>query len=687
LTYIVLFNIILLNVFDGEFHPKNAGLYFIQDYFNLSHCYKLYIAIGESIMKISKSGLRSGKLFPLIVVFVFLFFSTAVRMVNTVQAQEGEPPPQGVYLPFLAFSSPGWNHLTSVTSQATLLNGVDISVSIDEPLSSTEFLIPPPETSIEAEVNGSASIGEGEPDTTLIYVFDVSGSTIRSSGGDCGGDLNNDLIDNTVLDCEVAAVLTINAAAISANAADEVGIAGYGGDGFTADMLPGGGPDDPISAPDADSNVETVATSVFAGGIDSVCGIGQFTTKTVGCNTNFAAGLAAIQPILTASTNSTNIIFFLSDGISNTGTPADFDAALMDIVDSGAVIHSFAVGDMSTCTGGSAGTLDEMASATGGECHQVTVPSDLPDLLPEFVGSMLESLEIEVDGGGSTAIGNDEIDPDLPQEGPVSVDYSTTVSDLEPGNHVICVTATGSDVSGPVEATACETIHVYAIELDPPSATNELSSDNSHQVAFTLIGDHDLAGRMVDFEVGGQNAGASGVCSPNPDCTTDVSGQVSFEYEVPVEVDSLGEDTISAAITLHDPRGETGTLEVTKQWVDTTPPVSDCIETVNPHGDQIPPADNEDGFFEILAEDNLDTNPQVFVVDDGSGVVFGPFSSQTKIKYTQAPGATPTIKPMAGPNSAVDWHIKGQGDAAVFSVDSSGNTSESVSCLVPPPPK
>jgi len=631
------------------------------------------------------SNHRSRKFYHLIAALVFLFFAAAPPTFADVQAQGDEPPP--VYIPFLFSSYSSANHHTGVASTATMSNGVDVSVSIDEPVTSTEILIPPSETGVDVQVNGTASVGAGEPDTTLIYVFDVSGSTVEPSGGDCGGDLNGDSISNTILDCEVAAVMAINSAVISANAADEVGIAGYGELGFTADMLPGGGADDFITAPDADSHVDTVAASVFTTVAGSTCGIDQYTHIPVGCSTNFGAGLAAIQPILTASTNGTNLIFFFSDGESTVGTIADFNTALDDIVASGAVIQSFAIGDVAACTAGAVGTLEQMSSATGGECHQVTEPADLPDLLPEFIGSTLESLEIEVDGGGRVAIENDDIDPDLPQEGPASVSYSTSVSSLAPGDHLICVTATGSDVSGPVEVTACQTIHVYQIDLDPPAESNELASDNTHQVTFILTGDHDLAGRVVAFEVGGQNAGAAGDCSPNADCSTDMSGQVSFEYEVPVEADSLGEDSISATITLDDPRGETGTVEATKLWVDTTPPESDCVETVNPHGNNVPPAKNEDGFFEMLAQDSLDTDPQVFVVDTVSGFVFGPFSSGSKMKYTQAPGVSPSIDPMAGPNSAVDWHIKGQGDAAVYSVDSAGNRSESVSCLVPPPPK
>jgi hypothetical protein len=70
--------------------------------------------------------------------------------------------------------------------------------------------------------------------------------------------------------------------------------------------------------------------------------------------------------------------------------------------------------------------------------------------------------------------------------------------------------------------------------------------------------------------------------------------------------------------------------------------------------------------------------------------MFGPYASGTTIKYTQAPGATPSEKTIGSPNGqagAVTVHLKGTGDAFVFATDASGNESATVSCLVPPPPK
>jgi hypothetical protein len=133
---------------------------------------------------------------------------------------------------------------------------------------------------------------------------------------------------------------------------------------------------------------------------------------------------------------------------------------------------------------------------------------------------------------------------------------------------------------------------------------------------------------------------------------------------------------------------------------DTTAPVPSCVETTNPSGKNVPAAglgagasgQNPDGFYELLAVEVVDPNPQIFVVDKGADGVFGtaddttfgPFLSGTKIKYVEANGATPSQSPGPG---AIDWMIKGRGDFGVFAVDASGNVSDHVQCHVPPPPK
>jgi hypothetical protein len=142
-------------------------------------------------------------------------------------------------------------------------------------------------------------------------------------------------------------------------------------------------------------------------------------------------------------------------------------------------------------------------------------------------------------------------------------------------------------------------------------------------------------------------------------------------------------------------------LTLEKVTIDRTPPEVWCIETVNPHGKNIPPAgsttlpgpkggQNEDGFYELFAEDNKDPEPEIFVVDSITGVTFGPYENGTKIKYTEAKGATPSEKKMGsdkGQAGAIYWHIKGQGDMILMAIDDSGNVGSCDYCLVPPKPK
>ncbi len=68
----------------------------------------------------------------------------------------------------------------------------------------------------------------------------------------------------------------------------------------------------------------------------------------------------------------------------------------------------------------------------------------------------------------------------------------------------------------------------------------------------------------------------------------------------------------------------------------------------------------------------------------GARTVFGPFATQTDVKWTEANGAKPSQKPGTG---AVEWNLKGRGDMQVYAVDGSGNVSATVTCLVPNDPK
>jgi hypothetical protein len=143
----------------------------------------------------------------------------------------------------------------------------------------------------------------------------------------------------------------------------------------------------------------------------------------------------------------------------------------------------------------------------------------------------------------------------------------------------------------------------------------------------------------------------------------------------------LGATTVTC--TAKDAAGNTGSDTAVMTVVDTTPPVASCVPGPNPAG-QIPPH-NPDGFYRLLATDIVDTAPDIFIGDSADpSITFGPYPSGTTIKLVQAPGATQSVTPGTG---AVDHRVTLKGDAVISSVDASGNTSTTVSCLVAPPPK
>ncbi len=570
-----------------------------------------------------------------------------------------------VFVALLA-ALPAW----AGSNSTTLPNGAQLAVSIDSPADGTQFLADG--GSVPVPVSGTASIGLGTPQATIVYVFDASGST-GQSGGACGD----------ILTCEKTFFTGLNNAAAASGSVNHVGLVVFGNDAVQADMTPAGG-DDPLGAP-ADANTPIGSVVLTNGGFNYQ--IGQYTVKNGDADgTNYAAALQQALSELNASTDPKKLLVFVSDGLSNAGGLAAFNAAVSAIQATGTIANSIAIAG-GACTGGSDGDLADIA-VNGGTCINVGDPNNLPDLIPNLIGSTLTKVEMSVDGGTPTAI---TTTPATPQNGPAMVTYSTMTAGLDPGSHEICVTAFGTDVTGgSADVTTCVTVGVYDLELAPATATNELGSDNEHTVTATLEGPAgEVAGYEVSFAVTGQNAGATGTCVP-ADCKTDASGQVSFTYSVPVANSSLGTDTIMASVTLADPSGATDTEEVTKDWVDTTPPEVVCSPTTNPSGKTVPPAgsnpasgQNPDGFYLLTTTDLVDVSPEITVADSDSSFVAGPYPSGTKIKLVQAPGATPNTKRGAG---VIDWKITLKGDALVTATDFSGNTA-TVSCKVPPPPK
>ncbi|HUR86058.1 MAG TPA: VWA domain-containing protein [Solirubrobacteraceae bacterium] len=572
----------------------------------------------------------------------------------------------GFVLASLLLTAPGAAHAAS----ANLPGGTSITAGIDAPADGALIASPPGDVSL----GGTASVGTGVPvaNTTLVYVVDTSGST--GNGGGCGGDQNSDGANNTILDCEIAAGRALNQQAITAGTVGQVGVVFFESTASIRDVGPVAAGTQGLTGPATDANssgtpdVEEVLRSADDGG-----------------NTNFEDAVRKACALVQQSTNPNNLVVFLSDGTATIGGNALDD---LPCSPRPATFQTFAVGSGSSCsdTGGGRGSLAQIAVATGGACTPVSNVASLPGVIPGVIQSQLTRLELSIDGGAPQDI-SASATPGLPQTGPATVDYDTTVPGLAPRKHTLCVTAFGSDGGGPGSVQECHDVVVATIELAPSAATGELGTPGqTHTVTATVAAGADggVGGVGVSFSIAsGPNAGATGAA------TTNAAGEATFTYAAAQGLAGLGTDTISGCFT--DSQTTTACDTATMRWVDTTAPAVACSPTTNPSGKTIPAAGNNpkagqnpDGFYVLTATDAVDPNPAITLADSGSAATFGPFASGTTTKLTQARGATPSMKPGAG---VIAHHITIKGDGSVTATDASGNTSAPVSCKVPPFPK
>ncbi len=205
-------------------------------------------------------------------------------------------------------------------------------------------------------------------------------------------------------------------------------------------------------------------------------------------------------------------------------------------------------------------------------------------------------------------------------------------------------TGVGTDVSDaileglsnlPAEVTGVPTCDVgLTVSLAPASQTVPSGEDAVFEETITLAADAPQGSTLtctVDFTVNGLNAG--------PDFTQSISIAVN----------------------------------------DVTPPSVSCVPGPNPAG-HIPPASNQDGFFQMFSSDNVDAAVGIYVKDTVSGVTFGPYPSGTTFKLVQAPGAKPQVTAFVG---AVQYKFRLKGDAQLIATDAAGNSATAL-CEVPP---
>ena len=490
---------------------------------------------------------------------------------------------------------------TASATDSSLPGGTSISVDITAPPDGATVNGP------DVPVTGTAAIGQGQPvpNTGLIYSIDGSGSTADPAGGDCGPDQNPgdpEAAEDEIIDCEIAAVITLNGEVSNLGTVGQVGMQLWAGAPVTADATPGGA-DDPLIAPDADAqpnnipDVDEVLHSIrIAPFVGEDGGFWQFTEKhmpdLVGTDFAEAAGAACTL----AATLSTPIkqVVFLSDGVANTG--ADVTTVLPC---GGVVFNTFAVGALSSCAGdpNGLGSLQEIANLTGGSCFEVDDPTNLPDeIVPAIVQSQLTEVAVSLDQTQNglpdspfVALTNADINPDLPQQGPANVDWSTVFTSLAPGDYEVCARATGSDGGGTGNVIECSTFHVNA---PPDCSALETSLETlwppNHKLRLvTITGASDPEGDALVTAVTGvtqdEPVNGLGDGDTSPDA---VLGPATNQVQLRAERSGTGDGRVyRIAVTVTDAFGLTcdATLRVAVPHdqdhpaVDSAPPSYDSL--------------------------------------------------------------------------------------------------------------
>jgi hypothetical protein len=340
------------------------------------------------------------------------------------------------------------NQVPDSSATATLPAGTDIGgelVSLSAPSNGQQ------------QLTATAFIGESDaaPTTALVYVFDLSQSTLRGAG--CGGDPNGDGRRDTALDCEIAAATALNEQAVASGAVAEVGLVGFADGGVAADLAPAAGPQD-LVAPDLDDdgdgtpNVVEAMASAFSARRGEPVGFTAHSEVTTLTNaTTFSAGIETACDILAATTSPNRVVVFLSDGINGAGVPV---SSVLPC-EAEATFQTFAAGPDAGCDLPSEfGTLQDMADLTDGTCTAVSDLAQLPQILEAVVAPQLLRVELAIDGGSPVDISN-VVSPVLPREGPDDITVVYAIPALTGTDHELCMTFFGSDAGGSGSVTTC----------------------------------------------------------------------------------------------------------------------------------------------------------------------------------------------------------------------------------------
>jgi hypothetical protein len=134
--------------------------------------------------------------------------------------------------------------------------------------------------------------------------------------------------------------------------------------------------------------------------------------------------------------------------------------------------------------------------------------------------------------------------------------------------------------------------------------------------------------------------------------------------------------TTTVTCTATDESGATAACSFNVTVSDTEPPVASCAVVKAPALFANPP--RLVGWFQLLATDNCDLDPLIYIKGSGGSFVAGPFHNGDQVEIAHGPRLIPRQAPNTfGGNIAT---IQLNGDVLLWAVDSSGNASAPIKC-------
>jgi len=155
----------------------------------------------------------------------------------------------------------------------------------------------------------------------------------------------------------------------------------------------------------------------------------------------------------------------------------------------GAMVHAIAVGDHASCDNNNnshnnhKNDLQEIPQ-NGGRCWNVPNPHHvLPAITDTLLGTQTEllTMTLQINGGAFMILNHDDhyLSDALPRSGPTEVSFEAVASDLQEGEHEICLRATGRDFLSGFHFTTVKDCQSITIRIGHGDVANDDEDSDS----------------------------------------------------------------------------------------------------------------------------------------------------------------------------------------------------------------